>query len=159
MLCTQSLGHITNDFHLGSLPKPDDTDSCSDEDEEERPVHPHTGAAKYWAEKAKLVDTHKCDMLCNLLANMIFSSWPSHTNHNQRSNKSTQHTGYEGLLPRLLTHTKVSLISRKSWPCGKCTSPTAMSEEPVFHPVRLNWLENQYSGRLYLFENEFCSLF
>lgn len=34
----------------------------------------------------------------------------------------------------------------------KHTNPTAMREEPVFQPVRLNWLENQYSGKLYLFQ-------
>lgn len=28
--------------------------------------------------------------------------------------------------------------------------PTATRLDPVFHPVRLNWLENQYKGKLYL---------
>src|SRR5690242_15429263 len=34
--------------------------------------------------------------------------------------------------------------------CRRLTKPTATRAEPVFQPTKENWLENQYSGRLYL---------
>lgn len=33
---------------------------------------------------------------------------------------------------------------------NKLTNPTVTKADPVFHPTRENWFDNQYSGRLYL---------